>query len=258
MSIKDRMDYGYDEYLWTKYAFIGSLVILGAGAFVLGFNLSKEGYSKDIEKDMSKYESFDDIVEGVTQSLEVPEEDFNLIVKYNTNASEWKLSQDKSYDMEISTEGLKGNKAVFITGINSKVSLLGSNEILNGYEQSSYKSEILAEDINDMEPFSIELNMDVTSDEYLEKFRELDKTCRHDFFTEATLFNVSDDIEGEDFYTTRYVWGNKIDSDIVLYIIDYDAGTTKLVTIPSSIIVKSPAVKSNINEQTQKALVRKI
>lgn len=124
-----------------------------AGSLVLG-TLSLTGCGEtelapDIE---STYDTLStdqygvlDAEDGCKQVLDVPGEDFKLVVEYSVdleNNSEWIITAPKKLFTKVYTEGLEGDKKVYIDNVHTDVSTISNYTVMNGILQDTMDDRI--------------------------------------------------------------------------------------------------------------------
>lgn len=92
-----------------------------------------------------KIDSNNDIITGITQELDVPNEDFKLIIEYNClleNDEEWTVTGNKNLFMKIYTKGLPENKKVYIDNIHIDTSIMAARKAFDGILQDTMDDKI--------------------------------------------------------------------------------------------------------------------
>ena len=80
-----------------------------------------------------------------TQVIDVPGEDFKLIIEYRLDPEtekEWHTTADKKIYTTVYTEGLSNNTKVYIDNIHTDVKLISTYPEMNGITQDSIDDEI--------------------------------------------------------------------------------------------------------------------
>ncbi len=94
------------------------------------------------------YDTIDSTGENVTiepQVLDVPGEDFQLVVEYSLDANasqKWKITDNKKITTTVYTRGLKEGTKVYIDNVHTDTTLVASRETLNGITQDSMDDRI--------------------------------------------------------------------------------------------------------------------
>ena len=85
------------------------------------------------------------IEDGMTQIIEVPNNNFSLEINYKLNLAEderWTLCDNKSFTMEICTRNLKNGLSVYIDNIHTNTSIVSYNPYFNGILQDESDDRI--------------------------------------------------------------------------------------------------------------------
>ncbi len=213
-------------------------------ALAIASGLTLTGCASDeLGADNSKYDmlstvsdSSDDILSGITQTLDVNGEDFKLLVKYTTEEKEWRITSDKRISMEIQTLDLPSNKEVYIDNIHTDTSIIATNVIFDGIRQDSmddriHNSKMIGFPIdNDTSYYGIN-EIEGENKEFISGYIYGYKGYTSGEITEKRLY--------ESDFLKQGVYGNKIDSIIDLIIIDTTTNETRAVSVPSILLVEA-------------------
>ena len=188
----------------------------------------------------------DELENGITQEIDVPNENFKLIVDYKCQLQEnqkWTITDDKNINMEIKTSGVT-NEKVYIDNIHTDTTICSYYSSVNGILQDSMDDRIHN---SLMEGFSISDSNSYVGINHIEGQNET--------FIKGSVYGFSTYISGtvdeerflESDYLEQGVYANKISSVIDLII---DKGDEKtFVSVPSEVQVSVwPYVKFNDSE----------
>lgn len=90
-------------------------------------------------------DSNDGEIEIAPQVLDVPGEDFKLVVEYSLDpetAKQWKITSDKKLFTKVYTEGLPKDTKVYIDNVHTDTTLISTKEEMNGITQDSMDDRI--------------------------------------------------------------------------------------------------------------------
>lgn len=205
-------------------------------------SLTATGCSEELGADNSSYDvlktvqdSSDDILSGVTQKVDVPGEDFSLRVIYSSDAKEWRVTSDKTLNMEIYTEGLSADTEVYIDNIHTDTSIVSSKVEFDGIKQDS---------MDDRVHNSIMLGFPISDTNSYYGINEIEGENK-DFiqgyfygYTSYSSGSITQKRYKESDFLSHGVWANKIDSVIDLIIIDKNTGEMRTVSVPSILLVE--------------------
>lgn len=129
---------------WKKKAMLG-LITLATICTLSGCDFEKapvENYGTTI----NQYDS-NDIYNGLTktQILDVPGEDFKLIIDYNIDLREqrqWRITSDKLLYFTVYTEGLDPNSKLYIDNIHMDTSIKSIRAAMDGIKQDTMDDKI--------------------------------------------------------------------------------------------------------------------
>ena len=117
---------------------LASSVVLGTLALT---GCSERELATEVE---SIYDVFD-VNEGVKQVIDVPGEEFKLVVEYSADLndeSEWTITAPKKLTTKTYTQGLDSDTNVYIDNIHTDVSTVSDYTIMNGILQDSMDDRI--------------------------------------------------------------------------------------------------------------------
>ena len=212
---------------------------------ITGCDDKEIGTNSDISYDV--IDTYNDELEnGITQEIDVPNENFKLIVDYKCQLQEnqkWTITDDKNINMEIKTSGVT-NEKVYIDNIHTDTTICSYYSSVNGILQDSMDDRIHN---SLMEGFSISDSNSYVGINHIEGQNET--------FIKGSVYGFSTYISGtvdeerflESDYLEQGVYANKISSVIDLII---DKGDEKtFVSVPSEVQVSVwPYVKFNDSE----------
>lgn len=199
--------------------------------------------AKELGADNSQYDmlstvkdSSDDILSGITQTLDVNGEDFKLLVKYSTDEKEWRITSDKKINMEIQTLNLPSNKEVYIDNIHTDTSIVSTKVLFDGIKQDSMDDRIHN---------SLMFGFPIDDDTSYYGINEIEGENKE--FITGYVYGYDGYSTGEiqehrlfeSDFLSQGVYGNKIDSIIDLIIIDTNTNETRAVSVPSVLLVEA-------------------
>ncbi len=212
---------------------------------ITGCDDKEIGTNSDISYDV--IDTYNDELEnGITQEIDVPNENFKLIVDYKCQLQEnqkWTITDDKNINMEIKTSGVT-NEKVYIDNIHTDTTICSYYSSVNGILQDSMDDRIHN---SLMEGFSISDSNSYVGINHIEGQNET--------FIKGSVYGFSTYISGtvdeerflESDYLEQGVYANKISSVIDLIIDNGDEKT--FVSVPSEVQVSVwPYVKFNDSE----------
>ena len=122
--------------------------LLLTGTLSIG-TLASCGYSSVVEDQTEIYDVIDsnnlDEIVIEPQVLDVPGEDFKLVVEYSLDEDtrkKWRITDNKSIYTKVYTIGLDENTKVYIDNIHTDTSIVSSKEAMNGIPQDSMDDHI--------------------------------------------------------------------------------------------------------------------
>lgn len=117
---------------------LASSVVLGTLALT---GCAKRELAEDVE---SAYDVFD-VNGGVKQVIDVPGEEFKLVVEYSADLndeSEWTITAPKKLTTKTYTQGLNNDTKVYIDNIHTDVSTVSDYTMMNGILQDTMDDRI--------------------------------------------------------------------------------------------------------------------
>ena len=175
-----------------------------------------------------------DIKNGISQTIKVPNNDFNLVVSYKFNLSEnqrWTICDNKELIMEISTQKLNNKTKVYIDNIHTDTSICSV---------ISYYDSILQDTMDDKIHNSLMLGFPISNDLSYIGINEIEgqnETFIRGYSYGYNGYNsgsIEEKRRTESNYLENGVYANEINSVIDLIIID-ENNNTNCVSVPSKI-----------------------
>lgn len=171
---------------------------------------------------------------GIQQVLDVPGENFKLVVNYKCvleDNARWTVTSDKEMYMDVCTEGLDPDTKVFIDNVHIDTTIRSYYPAVDGITQDTmddriHNSQMVGFPISDTNTYS---NVNV-----IEGQNESFMSGSYYGFYGYGSGNISQKRYVESDYLRRGVYANKINSVIDL-IIEKADGTTTCVSVPSTI-----------------------
>ena len=179
----------------------------------------------------------DDIENGVTQVLQVPNNDFSLVVNYKFDLldnEKWTLCDDKNIIMEICTKNLKKGMKVYIDNVHTDTSVMAYENYFNGILQDTMDDRIHN---SLMQGFPISNSVSYVGTNHIEG--------QNDSFIAGFTYGLGGYLSSgsvyerrrlESDYLSHGVYANKISSVIDLIIVNEDE-VTSCVSVSSSLVV---------------------
>ncbi len=210
----------------------------------------QELVSSDLDYDIldtnsGDYLASDSLQNGITQELDVPGEDFKLLIQYMSGVDSWTVTSDKDLHMSILTKGLNSSeKEVYIDNIHIDTFLVATEPIFNGIKQDTVDDHIHNSDM-------IGFPIDDTNSYY--GINEIEG--QNDEFIKGTYYayqglggggNIVEKRRLESDYLSHGVWANKISGVVGLIIKDKTTGETRGVDVKTTLLV---AVNNQIQFQ---------
>lgn len=99
----------------------------------------------DIVQTRGEGQNEDGFSAGLTQELEVPEENFKLVTEYScdpTSEREWRVTSDKFLYLKVYTEGLTTDTQVYIDNIHVDTSIKSKYAAVDGIIQDSWDDHV--------------------------------------------------------------------------------------------------------------------
>ncbi len=186
----------------------------------------------------------DSLQNGITQELDVPGEDFKLMIQYMSGVDSWTVTSDKDLHMNILTKGLNSSlKEVYIDNIHIDTYLVSTQPVFNGIKQDTvddhiHNSVMIGFPIDDVNSFYSINEIEGQNDEFI----------KGTFFAYQG-FGKGDVVEKrrlESDYLSHGVWANKISGVVGLIIRDKKTGETRGVDVKTTLLV---AVNNQIEFQ---------
>ena len=190
-----------------------ALILAG---FIGTSSLSLTGCDETVVDDATEqYDVIDSTGEDVRlkkQELDVPGEDFKLIVEYSLDentSKKWRITDNKKIYTKIYTEGLDSNTKVYIDNIHTDTTLIATKETMNGITQDTMDDRIHN---------SLMIGFPIDNDTYLYAINEIEG--QNDSFIEGSHMgfsgyssgNISEHRYTEEDYLKAGVYANKISS----------------------------------------------
>ena len=171
---------------------------------------------------------------GIQQVLDVPGENFKLVVNYKCvleDNARWTVTSDKEMYMDVCTDGLDPDTKVFIDNVHIDTTIRSYYPAVDGITQDTmddriHNSQMVGFPISDTNTYS---NVNV-----IEGQNESFMSGSYYGFYGYGSGNISQKRYVESDYLRRGVYANKINSVIDL-IIEKADGTTTCVSVPSTI-----------------------
>ena len=117
-----------------------------AGAMVLSFTgCDAVVYNDSIEEVYDVIDSQGENVSILPQVLDVPGEDFKLVIEYSLDedaAKKWTITDNKKLFTRVYTKGLEEGTKVYIDNVHTDVSIVSTQETMNGILQDTMDDRI--------------------------------------------------------------------------------------------------------------------
>lgn len=216
---------------------LASIILAGS---IISTTLSGCG---KIEKasDKSQYDILDTNLEsdsqlsnGVIQELDVPGEDFKLIIEYYSGEKQWRITSDKKLHMNIYTKGLPSNKEVYIDTIHMDTSIVSDRALYDGILQDTlddhiHNSIMIGFPINDNNEYYGINVIEGQNSEFVESF-SVGYSSYHNIQVESKRRLESD-------FLKEGVWANKVSGVVGLIIKDNDTNELRGVDVDTTLMV---------------------
>ena len=207
---------------------------LGLASTGCGHELGANNDKYDVLKTVND-ESTDNVLDGVTQIIDVPGEEFKIKIIYSSDAEEWRITSDKTLNMEIYTEGLPSEKEVYIDNIHTDTSIVSTRIQFDGIKQDSmddrvHNSLMLGFPISDTNSYYGINEIEGENEDFIQG-----SYYGYNAYSSGTV--VQKRYKESDFLE-KGVWANKIDSVIDLIIVDKTSGEMRTVSVPSILLVE--------------------
>lgn len=111
---------------------VGTLMLSGCQV-----EIAPDNTNYDMIDTNSDGNGYDDVSRGVRQVLDVPGEDFKLVIEYQCGEGEWRVTSDKELYMTIYTQGLDSSKKVYIDDIHIDTYIASGKAIFDGILQDT-------------------------------------------------------------------------------------------------------------------------
>lgn len=171
--------------------------------------------------------------EGIQQIVDVPGEDFQLMIDYHAELEEgtkWNITSNKDITTDICTLGLDNNKEVLINKIHIESIIKSTTEVVDGIKQADFEERfdnktLMGYSISDEVTNTNISHIDGQNSEFLEQIKQAfsyDGYSNHDYRYKEYDYLIED------------VYSNIIKFDITIVIKNED-GTARLVEVPTSI-----------------------
>lgn len=226
----------------------GSLILVaGATALSLSACTPREvSTNANVHYDMIDTSDNELLENGVQQILDVPGQDFQLVVDYKCaleDGARWTITSNKDLFMSVHTLGLDPNKRVYIDNVHTDTTIISHYPSVDGITQDTmddriHNSLMLGFPIADDNTYSTDNSIEGQNDTFM-------KESFYGFhgYSSGT---VTEKRYVESDYLNAGVIGNRINSVIDLIIVDGE--TTTCVSIPSTIDVSVwPYTESVLN-----------
>lgn len=112
--------------------------VLATAAMFTGCTIENEYVPVDTE--VQVMETNDMGTPSLSQTLDIPDEDFKLVCEYGTNGydlNNWRVTDPKQISMKAHTQGLPDGYDVVIDHVHADISLLSTSPQINGINQDS-------------------------------------------------------------------------------------------------------------------------
>lgn len=175
--------------------------------------------------------------QGLTQTLDVPGEDFKLVTQYSCDDSskrEWRITSDKFLYITINTEGLSENTEVYIDNIHIDTSIKSKYASFDG---------ILQDTMDDRIHNSLMLGFPISDNTYYYGVNAIEG-CNQDFI-QGTFYGYNDYSSGEieqrryteSDYIEHGVYANKISIVIDLLVKDQNEKEFRNISVNTDFLV---------------------
>lgn len=194
---------------------VKSLVGVGVCLVIASPCVLAEVTMSQVEQEPTIYELIDgkgENVEIAPQELDVPEEDFKLIVEYSLddNAKEqWRISENKMVTTKIYTKGLPEGVKVYVDNIHTDTTIVSTDKYTNGIVQDSMNARIQN---TGMYGYPISDTMYLISDNYIQG---QSKSFSSEFAQGLSSRNLIFQEPEEKFSEAKFLESGVIGNDIV-------------------------------------------
>lgn len=191
-------------------------------------------------------------VEIAPQEIDVPGEDFKLVVEYSLDSDtqkEWRITADKKLYTKVYTKGLPEGTKVYIDNVHTDCNIVSSHEILNGIPQDSmddriHNSLMYGFPISDTTCFYAINEIEGQNDDFIQGF-----TMGYNGYSTGQIEEKRHD---EEFYLKNGVYGNKISSAYGL-LISKDGEEPYGVDVSSDVVI---VASNTITTKDQHGVIR--
>lgn len=209
-----------------------SIVLTTLGGCSVGIEQSSDKSDYDVLD--TNLESDNELNNGVIQELEVPGENFKLVIEYYSGEKQWRITSDKKLHMNIYTKGLPSNKEVYIDTIHMDTSIVSDRALYDGIIQDTlddhiHNSIMIGFPISDTNSYYGINVIEGQNSEFLEGF-SMGYNGYHSSSIETKRRLESD-------YLEEGVWANKIAGVIGLIIRDTDTNELRGVDVDTTLMV---------------------
>lgn len=218
----------------------GKIVLL-AGSIALGFGgCSREiSTNANVQYDIIDTTNDDLVNQGIQQIIDVPGEDFKLVINYRCildDNARWTVTSDKLMYMDVYTQGLDKNTTVYIDNVHIDTTIKSRYPAVDGITQDSmddriHNAQMIGFPISDDNKYININSIEGQNESFI-------KGSFRGFINTNSVGRQDGEIKEERYVESDYlkagVYANKISSIIDLIIIKKD-GTTTCVSVPSTI-----------------------
>lgn len=210
----------------------GSYVLVAAAlgcTLLTGCETREISTNANTEYDVIDTTNDNALEQGITQVIEVPEEQFNLVVEYKCQLKDgerWTVTSDKDINMEIRTDGLPEGVEVYIDNVHTDTTICSCYPTVDGITQDTmddrtHNSLMLGFPIADDNPYIGINHIEGQNDTFISGFVH--------GYNGYGSGSVSEKRFLESEYLAMGVDANKISSVIDLIVIDGDRTTCSSV-----------------------------
>lgn len=185
---------------------------MGAIALVMSFTGCEETVVEDATEIYDVIDSQGEEIEIKTQVLDVPGEDFQLVVEYSLDPNaqkHWRITDNKKLYTKVYTKGLKEGVKVWIDNVHTDTTLVATKSAMNG---------ILQDSMDDRIHNSLMYGFPIDNDTALYAANEIDG--QNDTFIAGSVYGFNGTTSGtvveqrflDEDYLEKGVYANKISS----------------------------------------------
>lgn len=227
-----------------KVVFLAGMI--GCSVLLSGCSSSDTVANSTVIYDVLDTTNKESLQEGVTQILDVPGQDFKLVVSYYCSLSEeerWTITSTKKIDIEVRTDGLTEGKEVYIDNVHTDTIICSHFPSVEGITQDSMDDRIHN---------SLMLGFPIADDNFYYGTNQIEG--QNDTFIKGSFYGFNSYSSGtikeeryeESDYLERGVYANKISSVFDLIIVDKNKNKTSCISVDSDIQVSVwPFIKVN-------------